>query len=416
MELATSTLPLISWYKLPETVIMHIVALSHNKRALCLVNQQLSRLTSKKNIDQLMRFPCVLSQKYHLNLMVEYAKKDNKELMALAIKNGPLCNNDDAVEIISCFFAKEDYLLTSYLSLYENYRHDKYLQFLLPTVMAVYRADQGLYDVYKKKFIIKSKLQSDYSVLQAAVFYNHSSLVKLFLAQEKNGIIAFDIKEGMYDYTPLHIATSKNNSDMVKLLLTHEKTVINAVAHNNATSLCVAIGSGYYGLAIALLNAGADANILTTQGEKGGGFFHFAVINGQSQLIVALLRNGIAIDQQDEQGDTALMISVGCDNTLFSVTQLQINTAKETSANADIFFKITQLLLSSGANPNIGNIFGETPLKSAARVQNVPMIKLLIQYGALFDDEIKKLLKKLKKTEKLKNPEKSKKPENCVIS
>lgn len=426
MELTLLMPSLISWYKLPETVIMHIVAISSpsDKQSLYLVNKQLSCLASKKNIDNLLRWPCVLSKNYHLNLMIEYAKIKNEKLMILAIKSAPWCDHDDAVEIISYFLTKDDDLSTSYLSLYKNDRRDQYLQVLLPTVMAVYRADQGLYDVYKKNFIVKSKLCSYSSVLQTAVFDNHSSLVKLFLAQEKNGIIDCGIKEGM-DYTPLHIAASKNNSDMVKLLLTHDKTMINAVTRNNATPLCVAIGSMHYDLAIALLNAGADTNILTTQGEKGGGFLHFAVINGKCDLIVRLLYNGIAVDKQNEQGDTALMTSVSCDNTFISVARLQKNTAKEISTYGGLFFSITQLLLSGGANPNIGNVFGETPLKNAACVQNVPMIKLLLQYGALpyvknlngenvycqeLDDEIGRLLKKSKKTER------PKKSENCIIS
>jgi len=418
----------ISWNNLPATVIMPIIGTLQpsDKQALCLVNKQLSLLASKKNIDNLLQWPCVLSKKYHLNLMIQYAKINNEKLMALAIKSAPLCDHHDALEIIFYFLTEKDYILANYLSLYRNDHYDEYLQALLPMIMAVYQADQGLYNHYKNKFTIKSGLHGNFSVLQAAVYYNHLPLVKLFLAQEKNGIINFyTTEEDMFEYTPLHIAVGKNDRDMVKLLLTHEKTMINAVARNNITPLCVAIGSRYYDLAITLLNAGADTNIQTAQAEKEGGFLHFAVLNGQLKLIVSLLRNGIALNKQDQNGDTALMISVTCNNTFFSLAKLKKDMTKEKNAYDCPFFKITELLLSSGADPNIYNVFGEMPLISALRIQNIPMVKLLLRYGAsptkknlkgenayfcALSNEEKTLLKKSQESKK------SKKPENCIIS
>jgi hypothetical protein len=49
------------------------------------------------------------------------------------------------------------------------------------------------------------------------------------------------------------------------------------------------------------------------------------------------------------------------------------------------FYKIAKILLVAGANPNLLEGEGITPLVSATKNQNIAMIKLLLKYGAKID-------------------------------
>jgi len=372
--------PQTSWNILPKTVIMPIIAMSNtsDKQTLRLVNKQLSCLASKKNIDNLLQWPCVLSRNCHLNLMIEYAISNNNHKMILAIKSASLCDHHDAVEKISYFIAPDDSSTLNYLSLYKNNHHDDYLLKLLPTIIAVYRGDQNICENYKE-FIVEPEKRSTLSVLQLAAYCNHLAPAELFLTQKKKDIVNFQtITDPAFDSTPLHIAVTYNHIDMIKLCLTLDKTTINAIIEDNLTPLCIAITKKHYEAAIILLNEGSNPNIQPTWIKEPGGILHFVVLEGKHEIISLLLKNDILLDTQNEHGDTALTTLVNLSN--ISTMENKIN-GKSTNDYCN-FFNIAQSLLIAGANPNIFNNRGTSALIQALIYHNTAMATLLLEHGA----------------------------------
>jgi ankyrin repeat protein len=52
------------------------------------------------------------------------------------------------------------------------------------------------------------------------------------------------------------------------------------------------------------------------------------------------------------------------------------------ACNSEFSLSVAKLLLSRGANPNVGDFQGKTPLHHAIEKQDLPFIDLLLKYGA----------------------------------
>jgi len=373
-------LPLqISWYILPETVIMPIVAMLEisDKQTLCLVNKQLAHLASKKNIDNLLQWPCVLSRDYHLNLMVEYAinnndhKNDHK--MILAIKSAPLCDHHHAIEIISYFITPDDSSTLNYLSLYKNDHHDDYLLKLLPTIIAVYRGNQNICENYKE-FIVEPEKRSTLSVLQLAAHCNHLAPAELFLIQEEQGIADFHTnKKDMSDWSPLHIAVENNHINMIKLLCKYSKTNINAQLNSDGiTPLFMAANEGHLECARYLLSKKANINTPSTNNHTP---LFIAANRGHVDMVELLITENAIIDVPGKDNITPLFTAI---------------LLPKENDNCHKQIRITKMLLEAGADPNIQNQkMLLTPLILATDLHNHTIAKLLLKHKALVNMQTK---------------------------
>ena len=128
-------------------------------------------------------------------------------------------------------------------------------------------------------------------------------------------------------YTPLMYACINNDIKLVKLLLKY-KADPNIKNKNNGTSLMIACRKG---------------NI---------------------KIIKLLLKTYKNINDQD--------------NSLFTPLYYTITNISVAVINVDII----KLLLKLGADPNICNNDGQTPLIKASLYKNIKMQKLLLKYGA----------------------------------
>jgi len=351
----------ISWYSLPETVVMHIVALSCNKRALCEVNHQLFKYANKKNIDQLIEWPCVLRRNDHLNLMIKYARANNAHKMILAIKSAPLCKNKNAVNIISCFI--DDKLINDCLPLYKDNQCDEYLKKLLPAIMFVYGCVEA-HDNYKNKCIVQQHLRKKLSALQAAAYYKHVFIARLFLMQEKQGLVDFTITKGMSRRTPLHIAVINRDYDMVRLLCKNARHYIDAQSYSNNTPLYIAIklsNKNYdekFKIIKTLLDAGANPNIQTRMLQLTA--LMAAVSESLDNNIIKLILDKKAlVNMQNQEGNTALIIATILNN-----------------------YDVMELLCRYNADVNICNNNKETALYSAVTHNDYKMVRLLCKHNA----------------------------------
>jgi ankyrin repeat protein len=159
----------------------------------------------------------------------------------------------------------------------------------------------------------------------------------------------------------LHMAVEYNHYDIVEYLLDCGLN-INYIAPGHGTPLMVAINFGFQRITDLLLRTGADITIQTKDG-------HTALKNAiqhrdlkradwreYTELIKYFLDYKVPVNVMDPEGS----------NELFYVDDVEIAT----------------LLLEVGVDPNVQTKLGTTPLSFAVRHGNIPLIKLLLKYGA----------------------------------
>ncbi len=108
--------------------------------------------------------------------------------------------------------------------------------------------------------------------------------------------------------------------------------------------------------------------------------------------VAAVLRQGVDVNAQEEDGTTSLAWAANHSN--LEIAELLLNKGANPDltnamgigplslAIANGSTAMVKLLLSKGANPNIARENGETPLMTAARLGQVEMMQLLLNRGA----------------------------------
>lgn len=188
-----------------------------------------------------------------------------------------------------------------------------------------------------------------------------------------------------YHYTPLLRAIREDRGDLVDLLL-EKGANPNAPALEGETALISAIRGNHVDATRALIDHGADVNkpeagdwrltpawaAMSLNGERHRVVYDLlkshgarislaeAVVNDDETLVSKLLREGANANGADITGQPLLHRAV---------TRQQVS--------------MVHLLIAPGADPNIPNGRGETPLYTAAiGVQSEPVVKVLVAGGA----------------------------------
>lgn len=112
----------------------------------------------------------------------------------------------------------------------------------------------------------------------------------------------------------------------------------------------------------ALVAAGADINVIDDAEEGGYGLVHAAASEGWTEMLQALYENGADLNLQDINGQTPLHISI--------VNEQPVST---------------KWLLDHGVNTEIMDKYERTPLIQAARQWHKGFCELLIHGGANID-------------------------------
>lgn len=142
-----------------------------------------------------------------------------------------------------------------------------------------------------------------------------------------------------------------------------------------------------------LVREGVAVNQQNKDGETP---LHVAVSNGKKtpKVVVALLKAGANINAQDGLGSTPLLYSMHRDGSIEYAKILLDNGADVKLARNDgttalhwaveaLYFDIIESLLSKGADPNALDDESESPLMWAVRLnRNVKFVKILIESGA----------------------------------
>jgi ankyrin repeat protein len=153
-----------------------------------------------------------------------------------------------------------------------------------------------------------------------------------------------------------------NRIQIIKALLAH-KADPNTRDENGMVPILYAMKAGSSALADALLAAGADINATDKEGLTA---LHYAVRSGNEALVARLLQQGFKVDQEgwltplnqaSNPRIAEMLIQAGARvNTVdeYSYTPL----ARACSRNDDVAI----VLLAAGANPNVRDNDGDTPL------------------------------------------------------
>jgi len=255
------------------------------------------------------------------------------------------------------------------------------------------------------------------AALLVAAGKGHVEIVKVLLehgADVNQGTTAeFMGDEGDNVYvgtTALIAAAFKGRTEVVQVLLDYGVNP-NAGNANGSSPLGAATGMGHTKAAKALINAGADVNTKTTK------FFVFrgddvyvgtspiigAAFNGHLGCVKALLKGGADPNIENDKGVTPIFAASAQNHT--KVSEAMIEAGADVNAQVKVayiyqgnhtlvgnipltgpcyygHYDEAKLLLEKGADPNLKNSVGLTPIFAAASKGHLKVCKLLIEKGA----------------------------------
>lgn len=168
--------------------------------------------------------------------------------------------------------------------------------------------------------------------------------------------------------TPLHVASRFNSLACVVLFINHGADV-KAVTKDGMSALHLAARNGHSKTAEILICKGADVNDIVkqqpgsrSQGEKLSPL-HFSARHNHPECIEVLIQNGADLNSQSGK---------------LKRTPLHMTVEHK-------YLACSCVLVSHGADINIGDYKGNTPLHTAASLNEDESTQLLLQAGANLD-------------------------------
>lgn len=262
-------------------------------------------------------------------------------------------------------------------------------------------------------------------LLGLAVKSGHSQMVEWLLKHGANAnAVCVD------NSTPLGLAAKLGHYDIMELLIGHGAD-LNAVSCDGFVPLAMAVDKSSKKMAQCLISAGAQIN---APSENGFTPLGIAVDNANLEMIRMLVQNGAGLEAQHQPGrqqpfkDKLLGLIISAAEREMSKNPAQFledllrpwnNLSNANTVSSDHFLacqlvdrgarvekgceamldsvllyasdrdttrRTVELLLEQGANPNC-SIAGETPLMCVARCGNEEAVKLLLEHGAMTDQE-----------------------------
>lgn len=192
--------------------------------------------------------------------------------------------------------------------------------------------------------------------LHRAVRYNQTTTVQYILANHTN----LNERDAHGD-TPLHIAVNTNNVNMVQLLLAHPNTNKHATNNMGANPLHHAAWNGNRDIVKLLIN---DANYINQQMTNGWTPLHQATINSHITTMRYLLRKGANPNIPDIDGHTPIFTAIIFPSNNDITTRQLIN-----------------MLKIYGANLSHRDKRGRTLLHFAVERNSITLIRYLLRNG-----------------------------------
>ncbi|KAF5281785.1 hypothetical protein FQR65_LT14532 [Abscondita terminalis] len=187
----------------------------------------------------------------------------------------------------------------------------------------------------------------------------------------------------------LHLALSLGRFDVArKFLVAHD---VNCLDSEGNTPLIISMKHATHKVTRLLLNSGAD--IFATN-KSGLSALHYAAKFGFENFLTELIRRGADVNQETKSGDTPLLLHV-MENSRKGVVKLLIDNGADVCAveaetgNSCMHYLVDKCeidvigdLAKAGADINVRNRDGNTPLHCAVRFGNCTLVKLLLSFGA----------------------------------
>ncbi len=244
---------------------------------------------------------------------------------------------------------------------------------------------------------INKQSNSGWTALIFAVSDNHPLIVKELLDQGAS-INQQENSGG----TALMFASENNTLNIVQELLDHGASV-NQQDNSGWTALMLAAYHDNIEIAKMLLDAGADIYLQNKDGKMAvdlGERFH-----ASNELIKLLLPHPSDIsDPKTEMSHLMIVASKGLTNPLKKFLKQPINIdQQDLNGKTALIHSIlnnqnqsVELLLNAGADPNVADNEGMSPLAYAVQLGNEDIARMLIENGADFGEEIDNVGKKYK--------------------
>lgn len=175
------------------------------------------------------------------------------------------------------------------------------------------------------------------------------------------------------------------------MLLNSSSKVNQTLIEDGTTALMAAVMSQHLGVAITLLEHGANVNIISKTGLSP---LMVACASGNLELVELLIQWEADITHEDQEGNSCLLVV--CQEGHANIAKLLIdkgckvdikrtndNTTPLLMAIQQRHYEVSQLLISYNANVNARNSKGATPLLMAASFGDINLVKLLLDSGAI---------------------------------
>jgi ankyrin repeat protein len=228
-----------------------------------------------------------------------------------------------------------------------------------------------------------------HTALMAAAYYGHRSVMKILLAAGADPNILSDGYEGLgYGMTALMFAAGSffaSDRQMVAKQLVAAGADVNQQGAGGKTAIVYAAlaGSGYRTCVETLIAAGADLDL---RDDRGHTVLTLVAAAENYQMFNLLLQAGASTDGL-ESIQLIQAATIGNLDRVQSLLSARVNLdldrgAAIGNAAAAGHTQIVDLLIRAGANVNLSNNSGFTPIASAAHAGYGEIVQLLINAGA----------------------------------
>lgn len=199
------------------------------------------------------------------------------------------------------------------------------------------------------------------------------------------------VERTMAQQEQTRVADLRANGMQIVRLLLERRVDVNAQIKDGSTALMAAARTGSEAAVTLLIAHGARTDAKTADGQT---FLMFAAQSHSATLVNLFLTHGSDVNARDERGYTALIMAVlshnpegakslvaqGADVNAKNVYGDTPLTMAETWQGSEV--EMVQFLLDHGADPEMKDGQGRSPLQRAREYKNQALINLLKKAGA----------------------------------